>query len=64
VHTLVWLENLKGKGQLGRLRRRWEDNSRMCLREIWWEEENWIHLAQDRDNWRTLANMVMCFPVA
>jgi hypothetical protein len=27
----------------------------MDLREI----ENWIHLAQDRDNWRVLVNTVM-----
>jgi len=30
-------------------RRRWEDNTKMNLREIGWEGVDWIHLAQDRD---------------
>jgi hypothetical protein len=34
---------------LGRPRSRWEDNIKMVLREIRWEGETWIHLAQDRD---------------
>jgi len=34
------------KKQLGRLRRRWEDNIRMDLTEIEWD---WIHLVQDSD---------------
>jgi hypothetical protein len=33
---------------LGRLRRRWEDNIKMDLREIGLEGVNWIHLVQDR----------------
>jgi hypothetical protein len=28
---------------------RWEDNSRMNVREIGWEGDDWLHLAQDRD---------------
>jgi hypothetical protein len=35
--------------------RRWEDNIRMDLREIVSEGVDWIHLAQDRDKWRTLC---------
>jgi hypothetical protein len=31
----------------------------MDLREIGWGGMNWIHLAQDRDQWRVLVNMVM-----
>jgi hypothetical protein len=27
VHTLFWLENLKGRKQFGRHRRRWEDGN-------------------------------------
>jgi hypothetical protein len=30
------------------LRRRWEDNIRMDLREVGWEVVDWIHLAQDK----------------
>jgi hypothetical protein len=31
----------------------------MDLREIGWESMDWIELAQDRDQWRTLVNTVM-----
>jgi hypothetical protein len=41
------------------LRRRWEDNIRMDLREIGWGGMDWIDLAQDRDQWRVLVNTVM-----
>jgi hypothetical protein len=44
---------------LGRPRRRWEDNIKMHLREIGWSGMDWIDLTQDRDQWRTLVNMVM-----
>jgi hypothetical protein len=37
------------KKSLGRPRRRWEDNIRMDLREIWWEIVDWMHMAEDRD---------------
>jgi hypothetical protein len=47
-----------GKRPLGRLKRRWEDNIKMHLREIAWGDD-WTHLAQDRDQWRALVNKVM-----
>jgi len=28
-------------------------------RPRWWENVNWIHLAQDRDQWRGIVNRVM-----
>jgi hypothetical protein len=31
----------------------------MDLREIEWKGMHWIHLAQDRDQWRALVNTVM-----
>jgi hypothetical protein len=34
---------------LGRPRPRWEDNTKMDLREVGWEDIDWIDLAQDRD---------------
>jgi hypothetical protein len=37
----------------------WVDNIKMDLREIGWDGVDWIELAQDRDNWRTLVNTVM-----
>jgi hypothetical protein len=44
---------------LGRLKRRWEDNIKMDLREVGWGGTDWINLAQDRDRWRTLVYTVM-----
>jgi hypothetical protein len=32
----------------------------MDLREIWWEGVDCIHLAQDRDQWQALVDMVIC----
>jgi hypothetical protein len=49
----------EGKRPLGRPRRRWEDNIKMYLREIGFEDVDWIHWAQDRDRWRALVNTVM-----
>jgi hypothetical protein len=31
----------------------------MDIREVGWEDMNWIDLAQDRDRWRALVNEVM-----
>jgi hypothetical protein len=35
------------------------DNVKMDLREIGWDDMDWIDLAQDRDQWRALENTVM-----
>jgi hypothetical protein len=35
------------------------DGMRMDLREIGWGSVDWIQLAQDRDRWRAVVNMVM-----
>jgi hypothetical protein len=49
----------EGKRPLGRPRRRWEDGIKMDLREIGLGGVKWIHLAQDRDRWRSVVNAVM-----
>jgi hypothetical protein len=49
----------EGRRPLGRSRRRWKDNIKMDLREIGFEDEDWIHWAQDWDRWRALVNTVM-----
>ncbi|PNF30906.1 hypothetical protein B7P43_G03642, partial [Cryptotermes secundus] len=36
-----------------------EDTLKMDLREIECDGMDWIDLAQDRDHWRALVNMVM-----
>jgi hypothetical protein len=56
-NTLV--EKPEGKRPLGKPRRRLEDNIGMDLREIEWEDVDWIHLAQDRNQWRALLITVM-----
>jgi hypothetical protein len=35
----------------------------MDIREVGWEDMNWIELTQDRDRWRALVNEVMNLPV-
>jgi hypothetical protein len=42
-----------------RPKRRCVDNIKMYLREIGWDGRDWIDLAQDRDQWRALANTIM-----
>jgi hypothetical protein len=49
----------EGKRQLGRPRRRWENNIKMDLREIGIDGANWIQLAQDMVQWRAFVNTVM-----
>jgi hypothetical protein len=49
----------KGKRPLGRPRHRWEDNIKMDLNEVVCGGVDWMELAQDRDRWRALVNVVM-----
>jgi hypothetical protein len=35
------------------------DNIKMGLQELGWGDTDWIELAQDRDRWRELVNVVM-----
>jgi hypothetical protein len=48
----------EGKRPFGRPRRKWED-IRMDLREIGWKDVDWVHMAQDRDQWQDLVNTVI-----
>jgi hypothetical protein len=59
MRTKILVGKPKGKRQLGRSRRRWEDNIIMDLREMRSEGVNWIHLAQGGDRWWAVVNMVM-----
>jgi len=47
------------KRPFGRPRHRWEDNIKMDLQEVGCGGMNWIELAQDRDRWRALVNVIM-----
>jgi hypothetical protein len=46
------------KRQLGRIRRRWEDNIKMGLQKVGWDMHR-IDLAQDRDRWPAVVNAEM-----
>jgi hypothetical protein len=50
---------LVGRRPLGRPRHRWEDNIKMDIREMEFGDVDWIHLAQDRDRWRAVANTLI-----
>jgi hypothetical protein len=54
----ILMGKLEGKRRLGRPRRRWVDNIKMNLREIGWGGWTGLILAQDRDQWRALANTI------
>jgi hypothetical protein len=49
----------EGNRPLGRPRRRWVDNIMMDLGEVGWGDVDWIGLAQDRNRWTALANLVL-----
>ena len=49
----------EGKRLLGRPRRRWEDNTKMDLREVGCDPGQCIDLAEDRDQWRAYVRAVM-----
>jgi hypothetical protein len=53
----------EGKRPLGRHRRRWEDNIKVDFQEVASGGRNWIELAQDREIWRSLVNIVINFQV-
>jgi len=55
---------LVGKPEGKRPGCRWEDNIKMDLQEVGFGVVDWIKLAQDRDKWHTLVNVVMnlCIP--
>ena len=56
---MVLVRKPEGKRQLGRHRRRLEDNIKMDLQELGCGSVDWIGLAQDRDRWRALVKAVM-----
>jgi hypothetical protein len=49
----------EGKRPLRRPRRRWQDNITLDLREMGIDGANWIHVAQDRVQWRAFVNTVV-----
>ena len=49
----------EGKRPLEITRPRWEDNIKMDLQEVGCGGLDWIKLAQDRERWQALVNVVM-----
>jgi hypothetical protein len=47
------------KRPLGRPRCRWENKIKMDLQKVGWGGKDWTDLAQDRNRWRTVMNVVM-----
>ena len=44
---------------LGRLRRRWEENIKINLKEMGCDPGEWIDFAEDSDQWRVYVSAVM-----
>ncbi|KAJ4438523.1 hypothetical protein ANN_14468 [Periplaneta americana] len=55
----VLVRRPEGKRPLGRPRCRWEDNIKMDLREVGYDDREWINLAQDRNQWRAYVRATM-----
>ena len=53
----VLVRKPEGNKPLRRMRCRWEENKKMYLQEVGWGMD-WIHLAQDRDEWQALVKAV------
>jgi hypothetical protein len=55
----IFMGKSQGKMLVGRHRRTWEANIKINLREKLYGAVDWIDLAQDRDQERSLVNTVM-----
>jgi hypothetical protein len=60
----ILVRKTERKSPLGTPRCTRQNNIKMDLKEIPWEGVDWIHLAQERDQWRALVNTVMKFRVS
>jgi hypothetical protein len=66
IIRMIKLRRMKWAGHVARMGRRgmhmgywWEESIRMDLGEMGWGGMDWMDLAQNRDQWRALVNMVM-----
>jgi hypothetical protein len=58
---MVLIRKPDGNRPLGRCNYRYECNIKILvdLKEIGWKGVDWIHLAEDRDQWHALVDVVM-----
>jgi hypothetical protein len=54
----ILVQKSEGKRLLVRRRHRCGLKLKLILREVGWDGMNWIDLAEDRDQWRALVNML------
>ena len=54
----------EGNRPLGRPDCKWDDNIETYLRQVGWEDVDWIDLAPDMDRWLAVVDTVMklCVP--
>jgi hypothetical protein len=57
AHNIL-VENPEGKTPLVKPKSRLEDNIKMYLREIRWEDVDWVHLVQDHTSRRHLSKFL------
>jgi hypothetical protein len=62
--VVIWIYRVlvgkpEGMRPLGRSWRRWDDNIKMYIQEVWCGGMDLIELVQDRDRWRDLVNAVI-----
>jgi len=55
----ILIKKPEEKKSVGRPRHIWKDNIKVDLKGISWDSVDWIHLAQDRDQWQAVMNTVM-----
>jgi hypothetical protein len=54
----IFVGKSEGRRPLGRPRHRWEDNIKTALQEVGWGVD-WIELAEDRNSWMAVVNVLM-----
>jgi hypothetical protein len=59
VHTRFWWGDPREGDHLGDPGVRWEDNIKIDFQNVIWVGMDWIEVAQDRDRWRAVVNVVV-----
>jgi hypothetical protein len=55
----MFILKLEVTGPIGRPGSAREGNIKTDLKETGWEDVDWIHLVQDRDQWQAFVNTIM-----